>query len=109
MEVQDARDSFQEGKKVTKAMPIAVVHDGQHSYDEAFKKELHIKKPKSGGYTLFRTEGQGIETEHRANPEHGQGNGEGNEGDGSRWDSSNTRQWHEGKLQFHKATHEVKR
>lgn len=43
-EVQDARAIFQASKRVAEAMPIAVVHDGLQSYNEAFKKEYFTLK-----------------------------------------------------------------
>lgn len=43
-EIQDARAVFKDSKKVAKAIPIAVVHDGLHSYNEAFKKEYFTLK-----------------------------------------------------------------
>lgn len=38
--VKDVREIFAEAKEKTKSMPIAVVHDGLRSYDEAFNKEF---------------------------------------------------------------------
>jgi len=39
-EVKDVREVFTEAKERAKSMPIAVVHDGLRSYDEAFNKEF---------------------------------------------------------------------
>jgi len=39
-EVEDARAVFQDAKSKT-PKPIAIVHDGLHSYNEAFEKEYH--------------------------------------------------------------------
>jgi transposase-like protein len=38
--VKDVKEVFAEAKEKTKSMPIAVVHDGLRSYDEAFNKEF---------------------------------------------------------------------
>ncbi len=45
-EVADARAVFQEAKKVVtpKQKPLALVHDGLWSYDQAFQKEFHTMK-----------------------------------------------------------------
>jgi putative transposase len=44
-EVADARAVFQEAKKVTpQQKPIALVHDGLRSYDEAYQKEFFTKR-----------------------------------------------------------------
>jgi putative transposase len=43
-EVADARAVFQEAKKVAPKKPIALVHDGLRSYDEAFQKEFFTMK-----------------------------------------------------------------
>ena len=40
-EVQDARAVFQDGKKLMTRRPLAVVHDGLQSYNEAFTKEFY--------------------------------------------------------------------
>ncbi len=39
-EVEDARAVFQDAKSKT-PKPIAIIHDGLHSYNEAFEKEYH--------------------------------------------------------------------
>lgn len=39
-EVEDARAVFQDAKRKT-PKPIAIIHDGLHSYNEAFEKEYH--------------------------------------------------------------------
>ncbi len=43
-EVKDARAVFQHGKKLLSKRPIAVVHDGLQSYNEAFRKEFYRNK-----------------------------------------------------------------
>ncbi len=40
-EVNDARSVFAEAKERTKTSPVAVVHDGLHSYNDAFNKEFY--------------------------------------------------------------------
>lgn len=41
-EVQDARDIFRDGKKLMTKQPLAVVHDGLQSYNEAFNREFYM-------------------------------------------------------------------
>ncbi len=41
-EVADARAVFQDGKKLMEKRPLAVVHDGLQSYNEAFNREFYI-------------------------------------------------------------------
>ena len=43
-EVADARAVFQEANKIAHKKPIALVHDGLHSYNEAFQKEFFTLK-----------------------------------------------------------------
>ena len=43
-EVKDARAVFQHGKKLLSKRPIAVVHDGLQSYNDAFRKEFYRNK-----------------------------------------------------------------
>ncbi len=40
-EIEDAQRVFQDTKQKLQAMPIAVTHDGLHSYTEAFKREFY--------------------------------------------------------------------
>jgi len=40
-EIANARAVFQEGKKLMQKRPLAVVHDGLQSYNEAFTKEFY--------------------------------------------------------------------
>ena len=42
--VSDARAAFQAAKKVAPSQPKAIVHDGLHSYNEAFRREFYTRK-----------------------------------------------------------------
>jgi transposase-like protein len=43
-EVSDARAVFQDAKKLMSKRPMAVVHGGLQSYNEAFRKEFYTFK-----------------------------------------------------------------
>ncbi|MEM3637603.1 MAG: DDE-type integrase/transposase/recombinase [Conexivisphaerales archaeon] len=56
-DVRDARAVFQDGKRIGKAIPMAVVHDGLHTYTEAFKKEFFtLKGPRTEEIRSVRQE-----------------------------------------------------
>ena len=57
-EVEDARRAFQEAKRVAKSRPEAVITDGLHAYEEAFRKEFFtLKAPRTQHLRHARLQG----------------------------------------------------
>jgi putative transposase len=61
-EVADARAVFQEAKRIApKQKPIALVHDGLWSYDQAFQKEFHtMKNPRTMNIRSVSVRNEGL-------------------------------------------------
>src|SRR5215208_1605568 len=63
-EVADARAVFQEANKIPPKKPIALVHDGLPSYNQAFQKEFYtIKNPRTMNIRSVSVRNEGLNSQ----------------------------------------------